>query len=213
MKRIVGIVVGCLVGSSLWAANLGTVTLYGGYNNWVRGQFLLSSLEEEGITNANAKTDGGGWSFGGEILAGHPQKTQFGVEIAWQPLLTVSGTDPTTGEKKSVGFVQTPIIGKVVFQNAWGIYGSLGLGISFISAFGDKELQNVMKLAFKDPALTTKFGFGLKRPITSWLGFDVGVNTTIALGDYGLTQGQSPIWFNMIFFWQVGFQAGLSLYF
>ncbi len=211
MKRIGIALLGCVFGSSLWAANLGTVTVYGGYNAWVLGQFAIDSLKQEGITNS--EVHGGGLSFGGEILGGNPQKTQFGLEIGWQPLMTASATDPITGQKKSVGFVQIPVIGKVVFRNSWGLYGDMGLGISFISAYGDKDLQDLMKLAFKDPALTAKVGFGLNKAITPVVGLDVGVNTTIVLGDYGVSQGQFPIWLNMILFWQVGLRAGVSVYF
>jgi len=88
----------CLLGglvltASLWAANIGMVSVSSGYNAWVLGQLLLSSTE----SSTNVNVEGGGIPVGVEVLFGGMKKTRFGVEIAYQPLFTASGTDPVTG--------------------------------------------------------------------------------------------------------------------
>ncbi|MCX7882902.1 MAG: hypothetical protein N2314_06750 [Brevinematales bacterium] len=213
MKKIMSVVGGLFVFTSLWAANMGMVSVYGGYNAWVLGQLLVSEIDKP--TNTEAKIDGGGFSFGVEGLWGDIEKTQFGLEVSWQPLFTMSGKDPTTGEFKNVGIVQIPVLGKVVFGGK-GLYGSVGAGISFISSFGDKELLEMMKLVFTDPAFTLKAGAGFRLPLAQMVGFDVGADTTMVLGDYGAFKNSSekpPVWLNMILWWQVGLRAGVSVYF
>jgi len=73
-----------------------------------------------------------------------------------------------------------------------------------------------MKMAFTDPALTTKGDIGFFIPLTEFIGIDIGANTTIVLGDYGMFKNianKPPIWFNMIMFWQVGARIGLDVAF
>ncbi|MFN3660671.1 MAG: hypothetical protein ACK4TN_05490, partial [Brevinematales bacterium] len=104
-------------------------------------------------------------------------KTQFGLEVSWQPLLTASGKDPITGQKQSVSIFQIPVLGKIVFGGK-GLYGSMGAGISFISAFGDKSLLEAMNMIFSDPAFTVKVGNGFRLSINQFVGFDIGADTT-----------------------------------
>lgn len=213
MKKLFLFVGGMAMVASLWAANMGMVSVYGGYNNWVLGQLLVSELDTP--TNTGASIAGGGFSFGAEALWGSIEKTQFGLEVSWQPLLTASGNDPTTGQKKSVGIVQIPVLGKVVFGGK-GLYGSVGAGISFISAFGDKELLEAMNMVFSDPAFTVKAATGFRLPINQFVGFDIATDTTMVFGDYGAFRNSSkkpPVWLNMVLWWQVGFKAGVSVYF
>ncbi|MFN3660670.1 MAG: hypothetical protein ACK4TN_05485 [Brevinematales bacterium] len=62
MKKLFFFISGMSMMVSLWAANMGTVSIYGGYNNWVLGQLFTSQIEQP--TNANTSISGGGISFG-----------------------------------------------------------------------------------------------------------------------------------------------------
>lgn len=211
MKRVMAILGGSFFAVSLWAANIGMVSVYGGYNAWIVGQLLFYNQITNQVTDA--RMDAGGVLFGGEFLLGRRGKTMFGIEIAYHPLLTFSGT--LNGEKKSVGIVQIPVLVKVS-SGGEGIYGDMGLGLSFVSSFGSEVLQEVVKLFATDPSLAFKGGFGFRYAFTDIVGLDVGVQSTIVFGDYGLFKGFSekpPIWWYMLLFWQVNLKAGLNVYF
>ena len=212
MKKFMVFSVLALVTAALYAVNMGNVTLYGGYNAWVLGQLLASEMTKNlsNQTTTNASVDGGGFSFGGEILVG--QKTLFGLEVAYAPLFTMTANVPDKG-KQSVAIVTIPVIAKAVFRNPNGFYGDMGLGLSWITAVGNDELKTGMASAFNAPSFTFKGGLGWNKPLASIVGLDIGAYTTIVFGDYGVSKGAMPVWAAMILFWQVGIRAGVSIYF
>jgi len=177
--------------------NLITIKLYGGYNAWVLGGAIFSS-------SSNASISAGGFSFGGDFLFGDINGIQFGIEASYLPMLSA------TEGSLHASITMIPLTANVVFNNNI-FYTDLGLGLAFMGAAIDTGFSSLKNFA-PSPAFIAKIGIGLNIKLNELIGIDGGLVSYLPFTDFGLTEGKSNFFLNMIGFWQLGLKLGISLY-
>ncbi len=183
-----------------------TVKLKTGYNFWVLGAALINGEAAKYLSP-------GSFMFEGDILFLDPQSIQFGVEVAYLPMLVASATGES-GEVKG-GLYIIPVTANVVFNTGF-FYTDLGLGLGFLNASLSASSESISEsLSYSSPELAFlgKVGIGLNFKFHEYVGIDVGTSMYLPFTPFGLTKEKLNPFLVAILFSQFNLNVGVSFYF